>query len=320
MKTRSPAAMLSARPGAISITPPRALCRCPVSDHAVGGVTAEVDGVAAIGARDHRSQRRRPALRGRGPVDAHFGEPPEQVAAAITARQAAVGADRQIDAASGALQLFGDLRARRAGAGHQHRARRKLLRISVVRGMDLKHRMIAQQVRDQRALIGAGGDHDIVGLDGAAGGFGDKAGSAIAPAQPRHLDAAADRRCDERCIGVDEPDDLTGGGEGVRIGVRKRKIRQPHRPVRKLKRQAVPAFAAPAFGDPLPFQHQMRKPALLEPVAHHEARPGRRRSPASRPVQPAWRAPLRRAAGSAAARMIQRRNAAKSRCSVRKPR
>jgi hypothetical protein len=49
-------------------------------------------------------------------------------------------------------------------------------------------------------------------------------------------------------------------------------------------------------------------------------RPQRRRSPAFRCAQPALRWPLRRAAGSAAARMIQRRNAAKSRGSVRKPR
>ena len=37
--------------------------------------------------------------------------------------------------------------------------------------------MIAQQVRHQRALIGAGGDDDIVGLDRAVGGLGDEAGA-----------------------------------------------------------------------------------------------------------------------------------------------
>ena len=38
----------------------------------------------------------------------------------------------------------------------------------------------------------------------------------------------------------------------------------------KLEFQPVPAFAAPAFGDPLALQHEVRKPALLQPVAHHE--------------------------------------------------
>src|SRR4029079_5510213 len=32
-----------------------------------------------------------------------------------------------------------------------------------------------------------------------------------------------------------------------------------------------PAFAAPAFGDPRPLQHQMRDAALFEVVAHRES-------------------------------------------------
>ena len=121
------------------------------------------------------------------------------------------------------MQFLGDLRARRAGADHQHRARRKLFGIPVVAGMDLKHRMIAQQIRHQRALIGTGGDHDIVGLDGAVSGLGDEAGAAVPLRQPRYLDAAADRRRDEFGIGVDELDDVGRAGERVRIAVRKRK-------------------------------------------------------------------------------------------------
>jgi len=93
---------------------------------------------------------------------------------------------------------------------------------------------------------------------------------AITPPQPRHLDAAADRRRDEVGIGVDEFDDIGGARERVGIGMRKLKVRQPHRPVRKLKGEGVPALAAPALGDPCPLQYQMRKPALLEPVTHHE--------------------------------------------------
>ena len=72
-------------------------------------------------------------------------------------------------------------------------------------------------------------------------------------------------------IGLDEFDDVVGVGKRIRIAVRKRKVRQPHRPVGKLEFQPVPAFAAPALGDPLPLEHEMRKPALLEPMAHHQA-------------------------------------------------
>ena len=52
--------------------------------------------------------------------------------------------------------------------------------------------------------------------------------------------------------------------------VRKRKIRQPHRPVRKLKAQAVPALAAPALGDATALQHEMRQAALLQAMTHGE--------------------------------------------------
>ncbi len=109
-------------------------------------------------------------------------------------------------------------------------------------------------------------------------------------------------------------------GKRIRIAVRKRKVRQPHRPVGKLEFQAVPTFAAPAFGDPLPLQHQMRQPALLQAVAHHEA------GLAAADHQRLYlfirhgSGPCGARRARAAARMIQRRNAAKSRCPVRKPR
>ena len=83
-------------------------------------------------------------------------------------------ADREKDAAAGAMQLFGDLRARRAGADHQHRARRKLLGILVDGSHELKDGLIAQQIRHDGALIGAGGDHDIFRGDLAVGRFRDE--------------------------------------------------------------------------------------------------------------------------------------------------
>jgi hypothetical protein len=47
-------------------------------------------------------------------------------------------ADRKIDLAAGAQQFIGDLRARGAGAYHQHRTRRQLLRRAIGRRVDLQ--------------------------------------------------------------------------------------------------------------------------------------------------------------------------------------
>ncbi len=248
------------------------MCRLDASqqDQAVGGEAAEVDGAAAIIPRNDRAQSCRAPLLRRHLIEAHIGEPPDQVAAAVAARQAAVSPDGEIDAAAGLQQFLGNLRARRAGAGDQHRARRKLFGIPVAGGMDLEHGMIAQQVRDDVALIRTGGDDDIISGDRAVGSLGNEA-TAATLGQPRHRDAAADRGADEFGIGLDVFDDVARSRERIRIAVRKREVRQPHRPVRKLEFQPVPALAAPAFGDPVALEHQVRKPALLQPVAHHEA-------------------------------------------------
>ena len=79
--------------------------------HASGGEAAEVDGLAAMGAGDHRQQPRRPALFHRGLIDPQLAQPPDQVAATVAPRQPGVAADREIDAAAGAQQFIGDLRA-----------------------------------------------------------------------------------------------------------------------------------------------------------------------------------------------------------------
>jgi len=179
--------------------------------------------------------------------------------------------------------------------------------------MDLEQAgLAAQQVRLQRTLVGAGGDHDIVGRDRALRRFGDKA-FAVAR-QPRHRDAAANRRIDKGSIGLDEFDDLARAGERIGVVMWKGKVGQPHRPVGKLEAQAIPAFAAPALGDAVAFEPRDAQGRAASADGSWQARPARRRSRACRRVQLAWRAPFRRPVGSDAARMIQRRNAAKSRC------
>jgi hypothetical protein len=206
-------------------------------------------------------------------VDAHLGEPPDQVAAAISAGQAAMLADREKHLASRARQFFRDLRAGGARADHQHRAGRKLIGIGVAAGVHLDEAGgIVEQMRHERTLIRAGRDNDIFGLDRAGRCFRDKARRIVASAEPRHRDAAADRRRDEGGIGLDEIDDLSRCRKAVRLGVGKGKVRQSHRPVWKLKAQSVPTLAAPALGDPAALDHEMRQPALPEVVAHRKPR------------------------------------------------
>jgi hypothetical protein len=79
---------------------------------AVGGEAAEVDGIAAIGARDRGVDPDRPALLRRHLEQAEGAKPPRQILSAVTARHAGVLADREKDAAAGAMQFFRDLRAR----------------------------------------------------------------------------------------------------------------------------------------------------------------------------------------------------------------
>ena len=148
-----------------------------------------------------------PRSSGRSVENSELLEPPNEVVAAIAARQARGLADREKYAAAGAVQLLGDLRAGRAGADHKHGAVRKLLRVEVAAGVDLEQvRRVAQQVRQQRALIGTGGDDDIVGRDRAFRCFRDEAVRAVTR-QPRHVHAATDRRRDKAGIGIDEVDD-----------------------------------------------------------------------------------------------------------------
>src|SRR6266478_2737476 len=117
-------------------------------------------------------------------------------------------------------------------------------------------------MRADGTLIGAGGDDDIAGLDRAMRCLRNEPERIAASPQPCYLDIATDRRRDEGCIGGDEIDDLIRGRKAVGVRVRKGKIRQPHRPVRKLKPQPVPTLASPALGDAAALQDQMRKSVL----------------------------------------------------------
>ena len=77
-------------------------------------------------------------------------------------------------------------------------------------------RWCRQQWRQHSALVGPGGDDDVGGFDRTLGCLGHEAGSRAA--QPRHLDAAADRGGDEPGVGGEKlvQGDQVGHGAHVR--------------------------------------------------------------------------------------------------------
>src|SRR5207245_2676624 len=83
--------------------------------------------------------------------------------------------------------------------------------VAEIDGRSMNHGMPVQEIGNEVALIGTGGDDDIAGLDRAISGLGNEAGRAVALREPLHLDAAADRWRNELGIVLDEFDDLAGG-------------------------------------------------------------------------------------------------------------
>src|SRR5262249_46259665 len=89
-------------------------------------------------------------------------------------------------------------------------------------------------------------------------------------AQRAHLDAATNRSRNLSRVALDVVDNLTACCKAIRVGAGKTAIRQAHRPVRKLESQPVPALASPTFGDATALDHQMRRRAAADHIAHGE--------------------------------------------------
>src|SRR5713101_7326031 len=89
--------------------------------------------------------------------------PPEKVPASIAAGEAAMPADREIDAPSGFDQFIGYLAAGAARAHHEDRARRERTVIAVLACVELNDigGKADRELRDLWSLIRAGGDHDV---------------------------------------------------------------------------------------------------------------------------------------------------------------
>jgi len=122
--------------------------------------------------------------------------------------------------------------------------------------------IVLQQRWDDGTLIGTGGHNDVVSFDPTVRRLRDKSVSAIAPSECNDGYTAANWSCDEGGISRDEFHYLAASRETVGISVRERKIRQLHRPVRKLKPQTVPALRSPALGDPVALKHEMLAASL----------------------------------------------------------
>ncbi|KWV85932.1 hypothetical protein PFLmoz3_04455 [Pseudomonas fluorescens] len=82
------------------------------------GQFTEVDGLAAMGAAHSNGHVFTARFHRRLVPLAQHPEPPAEIPVAIGARRAVMGANRQVNLATGALQFIGDLYAGRTGAHH----------------------------------------------------------------------------------------------------------------------------------------------------------------------------------------------------------
>src|SRR5262249_7350372 len=82
--------------------------------------------------------------------------------------------------------------------------------------------------------------------------------------------AAANGRLHQRGVGVEKVEDLAAARKAIGIAMRQWEVGQPHRPIRKLKPQALPALASPALSDAASFEHEMRTGVAAHHVAHDE--------------------------------------------------
>ena len=242
--------------------------------HAVGGKTAKIDGMSAARAADDQRRMVWWAIFSFRLIHAKRGQPPDNVVAAITPRQAPVGTNRQIHLPSRLLQFLGDLRAGCTRTDHQDTARRQLRRIPVAARVDLKKIVAAilKNAWNRWALIRASRQHDVGRLDAAEGCLHMKQLGILRPLQRGNRDRRQHRRLDKGRVILDETHDRVTWRKIVWVSVGERKIRQPHRPIGKLKMQPVPTLRSPAVGNGVAFQHDVGAAELAQPVAHGQPR------------------------------------------------
>src|SRR5262249_54812017 len=113
-----------------------------------------------------------------------------------------------------------------------------------------------------------------VGLNHARGGFKAETGPANLPLDPQHFDTATDGS--RNLLGIGDEIVCNGflGRKVVRanawVDIAERKTRKAIMPSRTVRNQRVPPFRAPAFGNPVPLQNQMRHPVCAQMFAHSQ--------------------------------------------------
>ncbi|CDX30149.1 hypothetical protein MPLSOD_120258 [Mesorhizobium sp. SOD10] len=196
-------------------------------------------------------------------------QPPAEVTPTIGAWRTVMRADREIDAPARALQLIGNLHARRSRADHQHGALWQLRGVAIRAGMDLQDAGSGgNERRDDGNLERPGRGHDAVGFDHAIRSLDAKSRTADIPLHQLDLHAAADRRVDLLGVSDEIVGDLLLGRKAVGTRHGKLHARKPVMPGRAVGDEGVPALRTPALGDPAALENEMRHPAFAKMLAH----------------------------------------------------
>ena len=239
---------------------------------AARGEVAEVDGVTAVRATDRDRDVLCTQGRGFGVPEAQNAEPPAEVATAIPARGSVVRPDGEVDRPPRLSKLVGDLDARRSGPDDQHGALGQLCGVAVAAGVHLqRYRAIGNDRREDGTLERSRRRHDEACVDDAVGRLHVEAGPPDVPRHRRHLDPAPDRRADLLRVGDEVVRDLVLRGEGIGIEVDELQTGEAVVPGRSVRDEGIPALRAPALGDAVPLQDEVRD--TLAPRCSLIARP-----------------------------------------------
>ena len=84
------------------------------------------------------------------------------------------------------------------------------------------------------------------------------------------LDTAADGSCDLLRVGFEILHDPVFGGKAAGIDVGERHAWKSVMPGRTVGDERVPSFRAPALGNPMPFDDEMRHAAFAQVLAHRQ--------------------------------------------------
>jgi hypothetical protein len=122
--------------------------------------------------------------------------------------------------------------------------------------------------RNDRELERPGGGHHPVGFDHAIRRFDAEPGPANIPLHFPYLHAATDGGGDLLGVGDKIIRNLRLGGEGIGIDIGKLHVRESIMPGRTIGNQGIPSFRAPAFGNPVPLQNEVRHAAVAQVLAH----------------------------------------------------